>query len=128
MTTTVGEARAKMQALYPAHQLWNNPEFVQWRQSVETELAAFNEAGIAIPIGEGGNSAQAAILKACGFKAPETAEESIRIYLTLKSVVTFWKRKLGQIKSQSDNYEALEKKVQNAGRANVDTARRNVVG
>lgn len=117
-----------MQALYPAHQLWNNPEFVQWRQSIEEELRAMNEAGIAIPIGEQDNAALAAILKANGLAPPQTAEESIRIYLTLKSVVTFWKRKLGQIKSQSDSYEALEKKVQNAGRANVDTAGRTVVG
>jgi hypothetical protein len=124
----VSEAQAKMQELRHERDLWNNPDFIKWRESIEAELAAINDAGIAIPIGDDGNSARSTFLRSLGLTSPQNAEESIRVYLSLKSVVTFWKRKLGQLKSQSDRYVELEKKVQDAGRANVDTARRSVVG
>lgn len=111
-----------MQELRPQHELWNNPEFIKWRSSVDDEILAINDAGIAIPIGESGNVAQSTILRMFGLKAPQTAEESIQVYLSLKSVVSFWKRKLGQLQSQSEKYETLEKKVHAAGRTRVDTA------
>ena len=119
---TIGDARAEMQELYPQWQLWNNPEFIKWRGDTEAEIAVLVDAGIDIPIGEDGNVARSTILRKLGLTAPQTPEESIRVYLSLKSVVTFWKRKLGQLKSQSEKYETLEKKIHAAGRARVGTA------
>jgi len=110
-----------MQELYPQHQLWNNPEFIKWRLPIEKEIDHINDAGLAIPIGDVGNVAQSSIMRMLGLNAPQTAEESIRVYLSLKSVVSFWKRKLGLLKSQSEKYETLEKKVHAAGRTNVGT-------
>ena len=125
---TVSEAQAKLQELRPEHNLWNNPEFIAWRDAIDEELAMLDRAGIAIPVGPVGNDAQLTALKAIGIAPPQNAEESLRIYLALKSVVVFWRRKLQHLKLQSEQYLKLEKQIQNAGRANVDTARRSVVG
>jgi len=119
---TVGDARAEMQGLFPSHQLWNNPEFIMWRAGVEAELDLLNDAGIAIPIGDDSNIARSKILMNLGLAPPQTAEESIRVYLSLKSVVSFWKRNLRLLESQSVKYETLEKQINAAGRTNVGTA------
>lgn len=128
MTKYVSDARARMQEIRPAYVLWNQPEFIAWREEIEAELAKLDAAGIVIPVGPVGNDSQLNALKAIGIAPPSNAEESMRIYLALKSVVVFWRRKLQQLKLQSDEHLKLEKQIQNAGRANVDTARRNVVG
>lgn len=113
--TTVGDAKAEMQPLFDKHALWNYPAFIEWRKEIEKECDELKDAGIVIPIGDDNNAARALMLQMLGLGSPKTHEESMLIYLSLKSVLSFWKRKLGQLESQSDRYEELEKKIHAAG-------------
>lgn len=126
MTFTRGDARETAESLRPKHDLWNNDLFQQWFKEIETEIAALNEGGIAVPIGGNVTKVQTDALKLIGVGPPQNHEEGLRVYLILRGVVHFWRRKLGQLKSESERFTKLEKQLHD-GRPNDVTAGRTGV-
>jgi hypothetical protein len=116
------------ETLRPRKALWDDEIFQSWVAEIEEELNALEAAGIAVPIGGSANSAQAMALKYIGMDAPVTHEDSLRVYLSLRGVVHFWRRKLGQLKSESEKFTQLEKKLNESQTGTADDVTRRGSG
>ncbi len=130
MTYTVGDARKDAEALRPKHELWNNDLFQEhFVKPLEQQFAQILEAMLDTPIGEEhvAEKTQVIPLKILGMSQPKTSEESLRLYLSMRAVLRFWKWKLGQLKSESERFKKLEKQLHEAGTANDGTRRSGIV-
>ncbi len=116
------------ETLRPRKALWDDAVFQAWVGEIEEELTALEGAGIAVPIGGTANDAQAKALKTIGMSPPATHEESLRVYLTLRGVVHFWRRKLGQLKSESEKFTKLEKELNESQAGTADDVTRRGSG
>lgn len=116
------------ETLRPRKALWDDDVFQTWVSEIEEELTALEGAGIAVPIGDSANNAQTMALKTIGMNAPATHEDSLRVYLTLRGVVHFWRRKLGQLKSESEKFTKLEKELNESQAGTADDVTRRGSG
>ncbi len=116
------------ETLRPRKVLWDDQIFQQWVGEIENELSALEAAGIAVPIGGSANSAQIKALEHIGMSPPGTGEESLRVYLSLRGVVHFWRRKLGQLKSESEKFTKLEKELNESQAGTADDVTRRGSG
>lgn len=104
---TVAEAKESLTKRRPAHTLWNNHEFQQWKKGIDLEMAALKDAGIVITSKP--NAAQEQVLQMLSMDAPKTQEEQLRVYLACKAVVSFWTRKLALLERESERFRETEK-------------------
>ena len=108
------------------HELLNDPRFQDWVKETEAQLQDMQSVGLHVTKASvEGSMAQAQMLSGLGLEPPQDAEDSIRIYLALRCVLNFWRRKLDQLKAQSDMYEQEQKRL-NDRNANGDIVRRTV--
>jgi hypothetical protein len=113
-----------LQTLRIRHELLNDPRFLDWVKETEAQLSDMQQSGILITKAAVAKSnTLAEMLTHLGLEPPETPEDSLRIYLALRCVLNFWRRKLGQLKTQSVLYEQEQKRL-NAGTANSDLGRK----
>lgn len=115
------------ESLRPRHSLWASGIFQQWVKDIESELSDMETRGLLIPIGDD-HSASAKILKSVGMTTPKTHEDSLRVYLSLRAVVHYWKWKLGQLKSESEKFTKLEKELNESQAGTADDVTRRGSG
>lgn len=106
-----------LEMLRPAHALWKEDHFQQWAKKTEAELEELTKAGLIVTKANAGKNPYHQMLTSVGMDPPENQEESLRLYLVLRGVVTFWRRKLDHLKVQSSEFEKLEKQLNALGRA-----------
>ena len=116
------------ETLRPRKALWDDQLFQAWVAEIEEELKALEAAGIAVPIGGSANQSQVEAMNYIGMSAPVTHEDSLRVYLSLRGVVHFWRRKLGQLKSESEKFTQLEKKLNESQAGTADDVTRRGSG
>lgn len=98
--------------LRPRHDLWNEPRFQDWLRDGEADIDELMKLAMTITKSSAEKSAhQAQILMKLGLEPPQSTEDSYQIFLNLRVVVNFWRRKLEQLKRQSDEYRELEKQL-----------------
>lgn len=101
-----------LEVLRPFHELWNDHRFQKWVKTSDEQIQELIEIGFTITKASAEKSAhQAQILTKLGIEPPTSGEDAYRIFLNLRVVVNFWRRKLEQLKLQSDKYEEVEKQL-----------------
>ena len=97
----------------PHHRLWNNADFQNWVKVTKGQLEHIEKALIE-------NSWKDKVLKEAialmGLTEPQTQEDQLRLYIALKGVLGFERRKLSLLEDQSANYEETKRKILELGR------------
>jgi hypothetical protein len=110
-------------ALKPRRELWNDPRFQAWVKSVNLETEALQKLGLVITKASAErNQGYALKLEELGLEPPESAADSMQIYVALRCVLNFWSGNLSRLKADSLRADELEKQLANA-RANDNLGR-----
>ena len=99
--------------LEPRHALWINGYFQSWKEETEGTLASIEKAML---MNSWEHKDLRAHLSMMGMSAPKNHEEELRLYIALKAVLGFERRKLSLLETQSKNYEATKRKILELGR------------
>ena len=101
-----------LELLRPKHELWNSPHFQEWAKEGDAEIAQLMTIAMTVTKASVERSAATAqILEKLGIEPPQDLADSYQVFVHLRVVVNFWRRKLEQLKLQSDTYTKQEKQL-----------------
>ena len=109
----LAELQEQLNKLETYHKLWTSGPFQVWKKETEALLDNIENALVM-------NSWEHKDLKAhlamMGLSAPKNHDDELRLYIALKAVLGFERRKLSLLETQSGNYEKTKRKILELGR------------
>lgn len=107
------ELQAQLTMLEPHHRLWTNSDF---QSAVEVTKVQLGHIDKALMLNSWKSKVLLDALEMMGLTAPATQEDQLRLYIALKAVLGFERRKLDLLETQSDNYEKTKRYILELGR------------
>jgi len=107
------EAQEQFAKLEPYHRLWT---FGPFQQYVKETKALLDNIEKALTMNSWKHKDLKTHLTMMGLDIPQTHEEQLRLYIALKAVLGFERRKLSLLETQSDNYVKTKRKIIELGR------------
>ena len=107
------ECQEQLIMLEPHHRLLHNGDFQAWAKATKKQLDAI-ELALVKNSWKGKDLLSA--LEYVGLTAPVTQEDQLRLYIALKAVLGFERRKLSLLEAQSDRYEETKRRILELGR------------
>ena len=107
------ELQEQLGRLETYHKLWTSGPFQVWRKEIEATLAGIEKA---LMMNSWEHKDLRTHLTMMGLSAPKSHDDELRLYIALKAVLGFERRKLSLLETQSDNYEKTKRKILELGR------------
>ena len=99
--------------LEPHHRLWNNADY---QASVKVTMGQLDYIEKALMENSWKGKDLKDVITQMGLTKPQTQEDQLRLYIALKAVLGFERRKLSLLETQSANYEETKRKILELGR------------
>jgi len=109
----LSKLQEQLNAFENSHKLWTSGPFQVWKKETEALLAAIEKA---LMMNSWEHKELRGHLAMMGLSAPKSHDDELRLYIALKAVLGFERRKLSLLETQSGNYEKTKRKILELGR------------
>ncbi len=113
MAMDLPELQEQLTMLEPHHRLWTNSDF---QRAAKVTKGQLNNIESALMLNSWKSKVLEETLTMMGLTVPSSQEDELRLYIALKAVLGFERRKLDLLETQSDNYEKTKRYILELGR------------
>ncbi len=113
MAMDLSELQEQLTMLEPHHRLWANDDF---QRAAEVTKGQLENIESALMLNSWKSKVLVDTLTMMGLTTPSCQEDELRLYIALKAVLGFERRKLDLLETQSKNYEATKRCILELGR------------